>query len=53
MDVSLEKKPYMYKVNRGKRFEYAKNSREKSLDLWNKVLWSDESIFGSDGKVLV
>ena len=36
--------------------EYAKNYRQKSLDFWNKVLWSDESkfnLFMSDGKVLV
>ena len=36
--------------------EYAKNYRQKSLDFWNKVVWSDKSkfnLFMSDGKVLV
>ena len=50
------KKPYINKINRRKRLEYAKTYREKSLDFWNKVLWSDESKFnllGSDGKVVV
>ena len=50
------KKPYVNKINRCKRLEYAKNYREKPLGFWNKVLWSDESkfnLFGSDGKVVV
>ena len=56
MDVSLVKKPYINKINRRKRLEYAKNYREKPLGFWNKVLWSDESqfnLFGSDGKIVV
>ena len=32
------KKPYVNEVNRRKRFEYAKNYREKPLGFWNKVL---------------
>ena len=32
------KKPYVNKINRRKRLEYAKNYREKSLGFWNKVL---------------
>lgn len=50
------KKPYVNKVNRGKRVEYARYYREKPLDFWNHVIWSDESkfnLFGSDGKVMV
>ena len=50
------KKPYVNKVNRRKRLEYAKNYREKPLGFWNKVICSDESkfnLFGSDGKVMV
>ena len=50
------KKPYVNKINRRKRLEYAKNYREKPLGFWNKVLWSDESkfnLFESDGKVVV
>ena len=50
------KKPYVSKVNRGKRLEYARNYREKPLGYWDHVLWSDESkfnLFGSDGKVMV
>ena len=46
------KKPYVNKVNRGKRLEYAKTYREKPLDYWDNVLWTDESkfnLFGSDG----
>ena len=48
------KKPYVNKVNRDKRLEYAKTYREKPLGYWNNVLWTDESkfnLFGSDGKV--
>ncbi|CAF5223009.1 unnamed protein product, partial [Rotaria magnacalcarata] len=50
------KKPYVNKVNRDKRLEYAKTYREKPLGYWDHVLWSDESkfnLFGSDGKVMV
>ena len=50
------KKPYVNKVNRGKRLEYAKMYREKPLGYWDNVLWTDESkfnLFGSDGKVMV
>jgi hypothetical protein len=50
------KKPYVSKVNRGKRLEYAKSYREKPLSYWDHVSWSDESkfnLFGSDGKVIV
>ena len=50
------KKPYVNKVNRGKRLEYAKTYREKPLGYWDNVLWTDESkfnLFGSDGKVMV
>ena len=32
------KKPYVNKINRRKRLEYAKKYREKPLDFWNKVL---------------
>ena len=50
------KKPYVNKVNRGKRLEYAKTYPEKPLGYWDNVLWTDESkfnLFGSDGKVMV
>ena len=50
------KKPYVSKVNKGKRLEYARTYREKPLGYWDHVLWSDESkfnLFGSDGKVMV
>lgn len=50
------KKPYVSRVNRGKRVQYARKHREKPLGFWNNVLWSDESkfnLFGSDGKVMV
>ena len=50
------KKPYVNKVNRGKRIAFAKTYREKPPGFWNNVLWSDESkfnLFGSDGKVMI
>ena len=50
------KKPYVNKVNRGKRLEYGKTYREKPLGYWDNVLWTDESkfnLFESDGKVTV
>ena len=50
------KKPYVNKVNRGKRLEYAETYRENPLGYWDNVLWTDESkfnLFGSDGQVIV
>jgi len=50
------KKPYVNKINRGKRLEYARTYREELFGYWNRVIWSDESkfnLFGSDGKVMV
>ena len=50
------KKLLVTTANRGKRVRYARKYREKPLDFWNSVLWSDESkfnLFGSDGKVMV
>ena len=35
------KKPYVNKVNRGKRLEYAKTYREKPLGYWDNVLWTN------------
>ena len=50
------KKPYVNKINRGKRIAYAKMMMEKPYDYWKHVLWSDESnfnLFGSDDKIMV
>ena len=50
------KKPYVNKVNRGKRIAFAKTYREKSPGFWDNILSSDESkfnLFGSGGKVMV
>ena len=52
----VRKKPYVNKINRGKRIAYAKMMMEKPYDYWKHVLWSDESkfnLFGSDGKIMV
>ena len=52
----VRKKPYLNKVNRGKRLEYTRTYREKPLGFWNNGIWSDESkfnLFGSDRKVMV
>ena len=49
-------KPYVNKINRGKRIAYEKMMMEKPYDYWKHVLWSDESkfnLFGSDGKIIV
>ena len=50
------KKPYVNKINRGKRLKFAKKMLEKLSSFWESVIWSDESkfnLFGSDGKVMV
>ena len=41
----VRKKPYLNKANRGKRLEYDRIYREKSLHFWNNVIWSDENKF--------
>lgn len=50
------KKPFISKINKKKRIEFANEFVHKKLDFWDKVLFSDESkfnIFRSDGRVLV
>ena len=49
-------KPYGNKINRGKRFKFAKEMLEKPVDFWKNLLFgpmSENSIFGSDDKVMV
>ena len=49
-------KPYVNKINRGKRLKFAKEILEKLSSFWESVIWYDESkfnLFGSDGKVMV
>ena len=36
------KKPYMNRINRGKRLKFAKEMFEKSVDFWKNVVWFDE-----------
>ena len=50
------RKPYVNKINRGKRLNFAKEMVEKLSSFWQSVIWSNEwkfSLFGSDGKVMV
>ncbi|CAK9796254.1 Transposable element Tc1 transposase [Anthophora quadrimaculata] len=53
---TARKKPYITKVNRQRRLEFAKKYINKPLEFWKTVIFSDESKFnlwGSDGKRLV
>ena len=36
------KKPYVNKINRGKRLKFAKEMLEKLSSFWGSVIWSDE-----------
>ena len=50
------KKPYINKINRGKRITCAKMMVEKPYGCWKHVFWSDQSkfnLFGSDGKIMM
>lgn len=50
------KKPLLSEKNRKLRLEFAKEHKEKGIDFWKKVLFTDESkfnIFGSDGRAKV
>lgn len=50
------KKPFVNKINRGKRVVYAKMIMTKSFHYWKHVRRSDESkfnLFGSNGKTMV
>jgi hypothetical protein len=50
------KKPYISKVNRGKRLIFANQYILRDQRFWNNVLFTDESkfnLFGSDGRVKV
>ena len=41
------KKPYVGKANRSKRFKFTMEMLQKPLDLWQIVVWYDESKFKS------
>lgn len=50
------RKPYISKINRKKRIEFAKSHLNKSPEFWNKIIWSDESkftIFKLNGRCIV
>jgi transposase len=50
------KKPWISKVNRGKRLDFVKTHRNKDMDFWKSVIFTDESkfnLFGSDGRAMV
>ena len=50
------KKSLLKETNKKKRLAWAKKHEQCTLDLWNYVLWSDESkfaIFGSNRRVFV
>lgn len=50
------KKPFISEVNRVKRLKFATEYKDKTIDFWKSVIFSDESkfnIFGSDGKKMV
>ena len=56
LDQIARRKPYVNKINRGKRLKFAQEMPEKLLNFWESVIWSDEpkfNLFGSDGKVMV
>ena len=36
------KKPYVNKINRGKRLKFAKETLEKLSSFWKSVIWFDE-----------
>ena len=53
---TARKKPFVNKINRKKRIDFANEYKNKTNEFWDKVIFSDESkynIFGSDGRHLV
>lgn len=50
------RKPFINKINKRKRREFAEEHVNKDLEWWNRVIFSDESkfnVFGPDGRTLV
>ncbi|GFT64804.1 transposable element Tcb2 transposase [Trichonephila clavipes] len=48
----MRRKPFVSKVNRKKRIDFAKENEKQDRNYWNSVIFSDESklnIHGSDG----
>lgn len=49
---SARKKPFLSKKNIARRFQWAKNHENWTIQDWKRVIWSDETkinLFGSDG----
>lgn len=50
------RKPLLRPQNRKKRLEWARQHKDWSIEMWKKVLWTDESkfqVFGSNRRVFV
>lgn len=50
------RKPYISKINKAKRLQFAKNHINKDISFWNDVIFTDESKFNlycSDGRTYV
>lgn len=45
----VRKKPAISKKNKSERLKFALEHRNKPLDFWKKILWTDESTFSLDG----
>ena len=46
------KKQFISKVNKQKRLDYAKSHKDKLMEYWNRVIFTDESkfnLYGNDG----
>lgn len=51
-----KKKPLVSQKNIKERLKFARTNKDKPLNFWKNILWSDESkfnLFGSDGKTYV
>ncbi|GFU39471.1 transposable element Tc1 transposase [Trichonephila clavipes] len=48
---NMRRKPFVSKVNRKKRIDFAKENENQDRNFWNSVIFSEESkfIYGSDG----
>ncbi|KAF7652311.1 hypothetical protein LDENG_00098550 [Lucifuga dentata] len=50
------RKPLICQANQKKRLQFAREHKDWTLELWKKVMWSDESrftLFQSDGHIRV
>ena len=48
---SPQKKPFLNESHKQKRLNFASNYKNKKMDFWKRIIWTDESCFEESGNI--